>query len=365
MYEYSGAIHIHSKFSDGTGSVDEIAKAASEVNLDFIMLTDHNTLLAKDEGYEKWFDKTMVIVGYEINDTNNKNHYLVMGLEELIGTFRVLYNGELGCNLTAEEYVAEIKKKGGVGFIAHPFEKRNQYPEHPAYPWTAWKSKDFDGIEIWNHMSEWVEGLNDDNKVQRFLHPLKSIVAPDKEAVKKWDEINKDRKVTAIGSIDAHAHKQNLMGFYTIEVFPYKVLFKSIRTHVLLNEEIKKGDNANFGKYKKDIVEALRYGKSFIVNSYYGDGKGFRFFAEYDGATYNLGDEIHIDKKKSKNIIFNVYVPKEAKLKLIKDGKCIEEHTGLGSVWDEIEPGNYRIECWLGEKAWIFSNHIRVTDKRK
>jgi hypothetical protein len=365
MYEYSGAIHIHSKFSDGTGSVEEIAKAANEVNLDFIMMTDHNTLLARDEGFEKWFDNTMVIVGYEINDTNNKNHYLVMGLEELIGTFRVLFNGELGSNLSAEEYVTEIKKKGGVGFIAHPFEKRNQYPEHPAYPWTAWKSKDFDGIEIWNHMSEWVEGLNDDNKVQRFLHPLKSIVAPDHEAVKKWDELNKDRKVTAIGSIDAHAHKQNLMGFYTIEVFPYKVLFKSIRTHVLLNEEIKKGDKANFARDKKNIVEALKYGKSFIVNHYYGDGKGFRFFAEYDGATFNLGDEIHIEKKKNKNILFNVFVPKEATLKLIKNGKCIEQHKGLEGVWDEKEPGNYRIECWMGEKAWIFSNHIRVTDKRK
>ncbi|MCX6165459.1 MAG: PHP domain-containing protein [Ignavibacteriae bacterium] len=365
MYEYTGAIHIHSTFSDGTGTVEEIAKAANEVNLDFIMLTDHNTLLARDEGMEKWFGDTMVIVGYEINDKSNKNHYLVMGLTELIGTFRVLFNGELGCNLSAEEYVAEIKKKDGVGFIAHPYEKRSRYPEHPAYPWTAWKSKDFDGIEIWNHMSEWVEGLNDDNKVQRFLHPLKSIEAPDKEAVKKWDELNKDRKVTAIGSVDAHAHKQNVMGFYTLEVFPYKVLFKSIRTHVLLDEEIQKGNSEKFDFYKKEIIEALRYGKSFLVNHYYGDGNGFRFFAEYDGVIYNLGDEIHFDKKKNKNIVFNAFVPKQAKLKLMKDGKCHDEYSGIGCVWDSKEPGNYRVECWLGEKAWIFSNHIRVTDKKK
>lgn len=363
MYEYSGAIHIHSTFSDGTGTVEEIAKFANEVNLDFILLTDHNTLLARDEGMEKWFGDTMVIVGYEINDRSNKNHYLVLGLQELVGTYRVLFNGELGSNLPAEEYVAEIKKKGGIGFIAHPYEKRNSYPEHPAYPWTAWKSKDFDGIEIWNHMSEWVEGLNDDNKVQRFFHPLKSIIAPDKEAVKKWDELNKERKVTAIGSIDAHAHKQNVMGFYTIEIFPYKVLFKSVRTHVLLNEEIEKGNKEKFELYKKEIVEALRDGKSFIVNHYYGDGKGFRFFAEYDNATYNLGDEIVFDKKKNKSITFNAYVPKDAKLKLMKNGVCYDEYTGIGCVWDTKEPGNYRVECWLGEKAWIFSNHIRVVKK--
>ncbi len=364
MHEYNGAIHIHSTFSDGTGTVEEIAKYANEVNLDFIILTDHNTLLARDKGLEKWFDNTMVIVGYEINDKNNRNHYLVMGLEELVGTFRVLPNGELGNNLPAEEYVTEIKKKGGVGFIAHPFEKRNKYPEHPAYPWTAWRSKDYDGIEIWNHMSEWVEGLNDNNKVQRFLHPLKSIEAPDKEAVKKWDEVNKERKVTAIGSVDAHAHKQNVMGFYTLEVFPYKVLFKSIRTHVLLNEEIQKGNNEKFSFYKKEIIEALRYGRSFIVNHYYGDGRGFRFFAEYDGTTYNLGDKILFDKKKGKNIVFNAYVPKDAKIKLIKDGKVYDEYSGIGCVWDTNETGNYRVECWIGEKAWIYSNHIRVAYKK-
>ena len=109
----------------------------------------------------------------------------------------------------------------------------------------------------------------------------------------------------------------------------------------------------------------MQYGKSFIVNHYYGDGKGFRFFAEYDGGTYNLGDEILFDKKKDKKIIFNTFVPKEARLRLIKDGKCYAEYDGVGCVWDAKETGNYRIECWLGEKAWIFSNHIRVTDKKK
>ena len=104
-------------------------------------------------------------------------------------------------------------------------------------------------------MSEWVEELTESNKVQRFIHPLKSIVAPCKESVKKWDELNLTRKVTAIGSVDAHAHKMSLMGFYNVEVFPYKVLFKSIRTHVLLNEEIFIGDQENFQKYKKNIVD--------------------------------------------------------------------------------------------------------------
>ena len=362
MFEYSGAIHIHSTYSDGTGTVEEIASYANETNLDFIVLTDHNNIKAKEDGYERWFGKTLVIVGCEINDLENKNHYLAFGMDELVGTCRELHNGEFGNELPVKEYVREIKKKGGVGFIAHPFEKRKHIPEHPAYPWYAWDSE-FDGIEIWNHMSEWTEGLTDTNKVQRFLHPLKSIVAPEEKAVKKWDELNEQRKVVAIGSVDAHAHKQNVLGFYEVEIFPYKILFKSIRTHVFVDTQLQPNIKSNFQFDKNQIIDALRKGCSFIVNSYHGDGKGFRFYAEYDGKMFNMGDEISFDKAKNKKITLKTYLPKESRIKLIRNGKCVDEHNGLNYLWDSDEAGNYRVECWMGEKAWIFSNHIRVIEK--
>ena len=103
MNEYVGAIHIHSTYSDGTGKIEDIAQAASDSGLDFIMMTDHNTLKPKEDGYEKWINNVMVIIGYEVNDMSNKNHYLVFGLDEVIGTFQVLENGELGCKLSAKE----------------------------------------------------------------------------------------------------------------------------------------------------------------------------------------------------------------------------------------------------------------------
>jgi hypothetical protein len=31
--------------------------------------------------------------------------------------------------------------------------------------------------------------------------------------------------------------------------------------------------------------------------------------------------------------------------------------------WNIQETGNYRVESWIGEKAWIFSNNIRIMDK--
>jgi len=359
MYEYSGSIHIHSTYSDGTAIVEEIAKYANETNLDFIILTDHNTMKAKDEGFERWHGNTMVIVGCEINDTKNQNHYLTVGLEKLFGKFKPLSNNEFGSELPAREYIRLVKEKGAAGFIAHPFEKRSTIPEHPAYPWTEWDSEDFDGIEIWNHMSEWIEGLTDKNKFQRFFHPLKSIVAPDPKSIKKWDELNLKRKVVAIGSVDAHAHKHKIMG-YEIVIFPYKILFKSIRTHVFVENEIVKGDNDNFSRYSKEIMFSLKKGHSFLVNHYHGDGKGFRFYAEYCDNIFNMGDEFVYDKNKCKSFKLKTYLPIRTTIKLIKNGKCIDESDGMESNWELEEPGNYRIESWVGEKGWIFSNYIRA-----
>ena len=54
MFEYVGALHMHSTFSDGSGEVKDIAKYAGEIGLDYIILTDHNTLHALKEGFEGW-----------------------------------------------------------------------------------------------------------------------------------------------------------------------------------------------------------------------------------------------------------------------------------------------------------------------
>jgi PHP family Zn ribbon phosphoesterase len=358
MNEYTGAVHIHSVYSDGTGKIEDIAQAAYDSGLDFIIMTDHNTLKPKEDGYEKWINNVIVLIGYEVNDMDNKNHYLVFGLDEVIGTYQVLDNGELGCKLSAKEYVKQIKEKGGIGFIAHPDEQRLITAGHVAYPWTQWDSDDFTGIEIWNHMSEWIEGMNEQNKLDRFLHPLKSINSPPQKTLARWDVIAQKRPVSAIGSIDAHAFKQNLLGFFEVEIFAYKVLFKSIRTHILTEDEIETNDEENFGKYKNSILTALKTGRCFAANFYHGDAKGFRFYAEQDGKTSIMGEDIKIIQ--GKNIVLRALAPKSCSIRLIYNGKKIAEQIGMDLIHDAKKPGAYRIECWLNNKGWIFSNHIRV-----
>lgn len=347
MYEYKGAVHVHSIFSDGSGSIEDIIQAAHETELDFVILTDHNTLRAKDEGYEKWYDKTLLIVGAEINDKNNKNHYLALGIKSAFSTRQ-----------PAKEYVKKVKESGGVGFIAHPHEKRSSMEEHPPYPWTDWDIEEFDGIEIWNHMSEWMEGLTEQNKYNYFVHPLRSIVSPPKETLEVWDKLNLKRKVVGIGGVDAHAHKINLLGFFEVEVFPYKVLFKSIRTHILLDKKLS-GQNADqhLGKDINSVINALGRGRSFISNYYYGDATGFRYFAESGGRIYHMGDYI----PGNDDVRLRVLSPSDTgEIKLIYNGKEIESIIHSEAEFRIAKSGVYRIEVFSDGKAWIFTNHIRI-----
>jgi len=347
MFEYIGAIHMHSVFSDGSGEVPQIAKFADEVGLDFIILTDHNTLRALDEGYENWYGNTLCLVGSEINDKENKNHYLAFGINKTYST-----------RTSAKEYVRKIKEDGGIGFLAHPHEKRQHMKEHPPYPWIEWGTEDFNGIEIWNHMSEWMENLTEDNKYQAFLHPLRTITAPQKETLKLWDELNLKRKVVGIGGVDAHAHKYNLLGFMEVEIFPYKVLFKSIRTHVLLNTElIHDNTEESIQNSKKAIYDALADGKCFFANDYHADSKGFRFFAEADDKIYQMGDYIN----RTDNVKLRVLLPvKEAEIKLIRNGEEIADTFDNSADFFIERDGVYRVEVCIHKKAWIYSNHIRI-----
>jgi hypothetical protein len=347
MFEYVGAVHIHSIFSDGSGEVKDIAQFANESGLDFFILTDHNTLRALKEGFEGWHLNTLALVGCEINDKENKNHYLAFGINETIST-----------RLPAKEYVKKVNEMGGIGFLAHPHEKRNSMKEHPAYPWTEWDSNDFTGIEIWNHMSEWMEGLTEQNKYIYFVHPLRSIVGPPEETLKVWDELNLKRKVVGIGGVDAHAHKINILGFMEMEVFPYKVLFKSIRTHILCEEELIISSEAyEINKSKKNVYKALAAGRCFVSNFYYGDAKGFRFYAESDNETYQMGDTVPSSKK----VKLIVNLPSSSdRIRLIYNSVITDEKSGMNVEFLASKKGVYRVEIYNSQNAWIFSNHIRI-----
>ncbi len=341
LHEIKGVIHIHSSYSDGSKSIEEIAAIGEKAGLDFLMFTDHNTLQPLQDGKQRFYGETAAIIGYEIEDSNDENHYLSFGLEDVLRS-----------DLKPKEYVRAIKEAGGLGIIAHPDEIRNAFPQYPSYPWTDWDIDGFDGLEIWNHMSAWMESLKRINMLKMAISPRRSLRGPTERVLALWDEISKTKMVAGIGSADVHAHLYR-KGPIRLTIFPYKVQFRSIRTHLLLDDLL----SNDIIEARGQIFSAIRNCRVFVSNFRWGDARGFRFFVRTLDKIFHSGDSANI----SSSPVLCMSSQKEAEIRIIKAGNPFENMVGETFEIPVSLPGLYRVELYIGGKGWIYSNHIRIT----
>ncbi|MEA3475291.1 MAG: PHP domain-containing protein [Candidatus Cloacimonadota bacterium] len=343
IYQYAGALHIHTGYSfDASGKVDDIIESAKQCKLDFITINDHLSLDAKKEISKKQYNGIYVLAGYEMNDAKRNNHYLVFQTDAVLPT-----------SLSAQEYVKIVAEDNGYGFIAHPIEKRRT-KKLRAYEWDAWDAIEFDGIEIWNFLSEWTDSLIlPFNLIFKTLFPNSAIKKPYKEILKKWDEFNiRGLKKSAIGSSDAHG-KTYKLGPLSITFLPHKRLLKAIQTHIWLRQEL------NNNTHYIQILKALKNGNSFIVNVNRGYPDNFYYYI-YSGNTKNFalpGEEISLSEKK---LYLSVQLPQDCLIKIIFNGKVVHSELTPEISFPITKPGFYRVEVYKGNYGWIYSNPIYV-----
>ncbi|MBU0517617.1 histidinol-phosphatase, partial [bacterium] len=224
-------------------------------------------------------------------------------------------------------------------------------------PWDAWDSEDFHAIEIWNHLSEWMERLTRRNKWWLYVNPRRSVIRPTAWTLEKWDSLNLQRRVVGVGGVDAHAHHYPIWQNLSATIFPYKVAFRSIQVHVLLENPLEK---QNAEKALQSLFTAMRSGHVFVTNRYVGDARGFRFWAdnENDGAVCQMGDRLPAASR----LRFHYRLPADATsavlLKNTQPLHRIKEHSGS---CNSSGPGVYRIEGFRHRRAFIYSNPIVIT----
>jgi hypothetical protein len=337
-FEYVGAFHIHSRYSDGGGTVSRIIKAGHKAGLDYIILTDHETLKPR-ERWQGWHDGLLLIVDEEISPWVG-NHYLALGIKQEI---------KAKAALRAQPFVDEVKRQGGVGIIAHPFGGKEGFLPVRDRPWIDWKAVGFDGMEIWSYMYDWIERITLLNLPYYLIHPDETIEGPHPEALRKWDELNLSRKVVGLCGLDAHGRKVPLLPF--LEILPYDYIFRTLRNHLLLRKPL---DPNSPEQSISMIHEAIRYGSCFIGYDLIADSTGFRFEGEMGGEGLAMGDE----RRFVGEAILMVQTPIPARIRILRDGELILEETGSERIWRVEQPGVYRAEAYLGDRPWIFSNPI-------
>ncbi|MBW1911334.1 MAG: PHP domain-containing protein, partial [Deltaproteobacteria bacterium] len=226
--EYIGNPHIHSVYSDGAGSVSEIAQSAKRVGLDFIILNDHDymtdNLHLEDEGFYKG---VLALVSLEIGE--RFHHYLAYDLKEMVRSE----------SLAPQEVIDRVEGQGGFGFLAHPFEKGMPFAEKSiAYTWNDLSVTGFTGVCIWNYSSRWKE------RVKSPIHGLffllfksQMLKGPSGKTLSFWDGLCQERRVAAIGGSDAHGAVFKWHGL-RFTPLSYDHLLNSINVHVLLKKAL-------------------------------------------------------------------------------------------------------------------------------
>ncbi len=330
MIEVTGALHIHSTYSDGSGSVEEVERAAAAAGLDFILITDHNSIAAFHDIGEHMYRNLYVGFGVEVSP--DQNHYLAFGLP---GTTPAE-------NDPPQEIVRQVHEAGGIGFLAHPNDHGNPLLRLPSYAWTARDVTGYTGLEVWNVMSDFVGATRSIFRLfAGLLFPVAFLKGPDPATLAWWDEENRRRFTPGVGGLDLHAYRAG-----PLTVFPYRRSFGMLLMHVFLESDARPDARA-FGE---DLLGALAGGRSYFANHEVQDPRGFSF--DVGGAL--PGEEVAYREGLTATVTF----PTGA-FTLLRDGKRV---VSGGTLWTIPRPGSYRLEGRVGGRPWLFTNPVRVTD---
>jgi len=348
LHDLAGVVHVHSTYSDGTGTVPEIAAAARSNGLDFVLLTDHDTLAARDEGEEGWHDGVLVLVGEEVSP-HRENHYLAFGLERPIAH----------AGLSPQAIVDRVNEAGGFGFLSHPFSKGSERFRRggQGMPWRDLECHGYTGLELWSFVTDTAERVNSIRQLLRFIAaPGRFIDHPPRRNLERWDDICSRRRCVALGGVDAHQVGIRIKGRVPLRLMAYRRSFRHLRTHLLADAPLR-GDLEHD---RRVVYAALRAGRAYLAVDSLAPAHGFRFWAETsERGTAEMGDEAG-----SGEWVFRVQAPRPARLVLIRDGEAVSRTAGAALEHWSDEPGVYRVEAYLDahgrERTWILSNPIYV-----
>jgi hypothetical protein len=251
-FELRGAIHIHSRASDGTGTREEIAAAAARAGLQFVAITDHGDGTRPPHPPE-YLDGVLCLDGVEISTTGG--HYLALGLPA--APYRLA--GE------PRDVVEDVRRLGGVGVVAHPDSAK------PELRWDAWDAP-VDGLEWLNADSEWRDEASRVSLVlQALAYPWRPAGALVRmfdrpKTLARWDALTRTRAVIAVAGVDAHARigvggRDPYENRVLARLPSYEAIFRTLSVHVRLSAPATHDARRDAAA----LVDALRRGRVYTA----------------------------------------------------------------------------------------------------
>jgi hypothetical protein len=343
-----GAYHIHTRRSDGTGTVDDVARAAARAGLQFVILTDHGDATRPPDP-PAFLHGVLCIDAVEIG--TDDGHLVALGLR---GPAPYPLAGE------GRDVLEDVHRLGGIGILAHPDSPA------PRLRWRSWGIP-YDGLEWLNADAEW----RGDSSIRLIGTALRSTVRP-AEAVaslftrptrtlQRWDAVTHTRSVVGLAAVDAHArigwNSAEEPRTRTLLAWPsYEAMFRTLDQAVIL-------DGPLTGKAETDadrVLGAIRAGHTFSIIRAIAWPASLDFSATSpSGVQLPMGDRM-VDVPALAT--FRAAVPQAPAARLVLLHGATRVAAGQGSLQYAGAPsaGAYRVEVYYpgSDLPWIVGNPV-------
>lgn len=170
---FAGDNHMHTTYSDGSGSVADNVISAYQKGLSWVTITDHNTInhAAAVAVEDAKYDDFLVMFGEEVS--TSPSHFLAYNINSLMP-----WNATLFTYQQLIDSVLHNNNGKGIVYLSHPY--------YPGLPWNDWSVQGYKGIEVWNG----------------FYHATHSV---NSQAFAVWDSLNTTgKRLFGIANSDAH-----------------------------------------------------------------------------------------------------------------------------------------------------------------
>lgn len=333
--EIVGVYHVHTRFSDGRGQVKDVVKAAAQLHLDFIILTDHGRPNYACLASEGWQEGILVLAGSELS--TSRGHLVALAMPKSIAPIPRM----------AEEAARFIRQKGGMTIIAHPYSKTS---------WSWGKENDiYSGLELIDAdtmlKKKWFSTLPFFPLL--FFNPrafVLKMIEPFPSPFRQWDLLNRTNPpIYGFFSCDAHAM--------------YKTLFRLFCLRLPLEKRLP----PEFQAARELVFKALQSGNFYNAIEAAQPAVGFRFWAELGDQHFPMGSVINSSEKEKLKLRVRRPAFVAAEICLLHNGQKILTTSNPELTYQPLQSGVYRVEVYLREKfilpeniPWIVSNPLFI-----
>lgn len=386
--DYRAILHAHAEDSAHTGGTrPEMLAEANRAGVSVILLSDHYRP-PRDFITESWRgvrDGVLFIPGSEVRG------FLIAPTRSIMSRM----------DDPTPAFIETVRADDGLIFLSHIEER----PDHPM--------TNLDGLEIYNRHADAKKDkaslvaltlkLTDPASVAELQESLRhypdEVLAaqqtyPD-DYLAKWDSETRSRRLTGVAANDCHHNmvllvtkvdddhvrvgtnvdpepeRQTIAASFRpgiramtrgrkpqdvlvrLDLDPYSRSFRNVSTHILAPELTEPA-----------IRRALREGHVYVSHDWICDPTGFRFQASVNGRETATGPFMGDEVTLTPGLRLNARLPVACRIRLIHNGRSIDERHSDRLDFPVETPGVYRLEAWLTldgeERPWIYANPIYV-----